>query len=124
MPFGLKSVYEMLRLVATALKVDMEPQPNSIIGGRPLFAPEAKAWLTSMSLKRRFVIVRTSPCAPSESSKSRSRLSSRALPPPNCAVGRPAPTTGLTSHLLVFLISYWVGLNQHSSLPLSPSIWR
>ncbi len=40
-PFGRKSRYCTDRLSQTARKVVVAPQPNSIIGGRPLFLPEA-----------------------------------------------------------------------------------
>src|SRR3954471_2339962 len=57
----------------------------------------------------------------SEASKSRSSDSSRACPPPNCALGSAAPTTGLIVHSLDLLIVYSRGLNQHGIWP-PPSI--
>ena len=113
-PLGRNSVNCTDRLSQTATNVVVEPQPNSIVGGRPLFLPEAYFLSTSIAANRASVMPRTSPLSWSAASNRRSSVSFCASPPPNWAVGRPVPTTGSTFHLFDFVIVYSFGLNQQS----------
>ena len=110
-PLGRKSLKATVSEVQTDLKVVSRPHLKVTNGGTAPESPGVWPSLTSIILKRSLVTSRT--CAvfeSSEASSSRLSVSSRGLPPPNCAFGNELPVTLSYFHSLDFEIEYSVGL--------------
>src|SRR5688572_23548696 len=97
----------------TALKVTFEPQAKVTKGGTD-FAPPALPPAGAIIVKSFSTMSLMLPSGPAiDLSSSRPlSVSVRGLPPPNCAGGFFAPTTGLNVHAFVLATEYSFGLKS------------
>src|SRR5215212_8649251 len=112
-PLGRKSLYATVSWVQTDLNVVSLPHLKRTNGGAAPASPGLRPSLTSIILNSLSVMSRTwASLLTSDASSIRLSVSSRGLPPPNCAVGSELPCTSSYFQVLAFEIEYSVGLNS------------